>query len=81
MGGLTSARARTGSIRLNRESSIGVSAEAATLLDCDENLRNRLGGLISANNVIVPIISSVTIGLVGRAVGVEDAGTTTGCEV
>ena len=74
---LTSARASTGGIRLDRESSISISAEAAALLDRDKNLRYGLRGLISANTIVVYYAS----GLISCAVGIENAGTLAGCEV
>jgi hypothetical protein len=77
VGPLTSARARTGGIRLDRDLSISISAEAAALLDRNNNLRKRLRGLISANTIVVYYSS----GLIGCAVGIEHAGTLAGCEV
>jgi len=74
---LTSTRARTGGVSLDRDLRIRISAVAATLLDRNENLRKRLCGLISTN--IVVIIH--TSGLVGRAVGAQDAGALASCEV
>ena len=62
---------------MDRYLSIGISAEAATLLDRNENLRKGLRGLISANIVIVYYAS----GLISCAVGAENAGTFAGCEV
>jgi hypothetical protein len=75
---LTSTRAGTGSVRLDRKSSIGIGTEAAALFDRSKNFRKRLGGLISANDIVVFI---TTIGLYRGTIGTENAGALTGCEV